>query len=797
MILYPYQPLEDFEKSGGGKAISLKRLQMQGFNVPNFFVFDTQFFFKNISPLQPKIESLLQKNEFSEIQKLIRAMELEIPSSIQFFEEFSVRSSANVEDGSLHSFAGIYQSFIYKSHQPGTWIKECWCGIFTSEHFLYLKEKGIDWKQIKMAVIIQEMIKADYSGILFQANPNGNINEKLIVLGAGDGEGVVNGTAETITLTYDIFEQDFLSVDNISPDILDRLKLLIRKSEKYTDHDHLFFDFEFCLTKENIFFLQARPITTVSHRHEIELFDSSNISENYPGVSSPLTLDNLKRLYSVNLKSLLEYLNIPKSTIEKMSQNLDAPIESFHGRPYYKVSTWYNLLQSMPLFNKFLTSSWDYMLGVKKLQRIDQLPLNFRDQFNILFYALPKILSAFLNPTSKEREYQKKYIKFKDTYFNRDIDSLAYGEILSLYQKAERDYFNFAQIALLNDLIVGLHLKLLHFLSWGEDKLLTHLADKNESLESYQLVKSLNKLAKYLDDDLTLKKQLLNIQYIHEIPDKKFSEMVEEHLNQFGDRTIAEMKLETPSLKENPKTFLQYLSKIKILKHDEEKKKESKKGSFLFCKVSQLYLKSLAFRENSRFNRVRVKNHLRLLLLKCDEHLYAGEVTKERGDIFYFLEKELFRPIEELKKRPPDLEGRRTQFKLDQNLTLPSRFYLNSKFDLNVFSQLNKVSDALKGVGCSPGRIEAECLVLSQAKVDTEIKGKILITKTTDPGWVLLMMQASGVIVENGNILSHAAIVGRELGIPTVIDCKGATTQIESGMRILMDGTSGEVKILD
>ena len=107
------------------------------------------------------------------------------------------------------------------------------------------------------------------------------------------------------------------------------------------------------------------------------------------------------------------------------------------------------------------------------------------------------------------------------------------------------------------------------------------------------------------------------------------------------------------------------------------------------------------------------------------------------------------------------------------------------------------MESSLKGTGCSPGKVSAPCVVLSQADLKTEIKGKILVTKTTDPGWVLLMMQAAGVIVENGNILSHAAIVGRELGIPTIIDCAGVTSRLKTGQRIEMDAHSGVVNILD
>lgn len=70
------------------------------------------------------------------------------------------------------------------------------------------------------------------------------------------------------------------------------------------------------------------------------------------------------------------------------------------------------------------------------------------------------------------------------------------------------------------------------------------------------------------------------------------------------------------------------------------------------------------------------------------------------------------------------------------------------------------------------------------------------MTKTTDPGWVFLMMQAKGLIVERGNILSHAAIVGRELGIPTIINVPHITQSLKTGSRVKLDGQTGSITLM-
>ena len=74
--------------------------------------------------------------------------------------------------------------------------------------------------------------------------------------------------------------------------------------------------------------------------------------------------------------------------------------------------------------------------------------------------------------------------------------------------------------------------------------------------------------------------------------------------------------------------------------------------------------------------------------------------------------------------------------------------------------------------------------------------GEILIARQTDPGWILLFNMAAGVVVERGSLLSHAAIVSRELGLPAVVSVEGVTTQIKDGDYIRIDGAKGIVEII-
>ena len=106
------------------------------------------------------------------------------------------------------------------------------------------------------------------------------------------------------------------------------------------------------------------------------------------------------------------------------------------------------------------------------------------------------------------------------------------------------------------------------------------------------------------------------------------------------------------------------------------------------------------------------------------------------------------------------------------------------------------MANGLTGVPCSAGQAEGEALVIKDVKDAKDVKGKILIARMTDPGWVFLLASASGIISEKGSLLSHTAIISRELGIPAVVGVTDATDIIKTGDTVKIDGTSGKIEIV-
>jgi pyruvate,water dikinase len=101
-----------------------------------------------------------------------------------------------------------------------------------------------------------------------------------------------------------------------------------------------------------------------------------------------------------------------------------------------------------------------------------------------------------------------------------------------------------------------------------------------------------------------------------------------------------------------------------------------------------------------------------------------------------------------------------------------------------------------RGIGASRGRVEAACLVVDDPGRADLLPGRIIVARSTDPGWVPILVGAAGLLVEQGSLLSHSAIVARELGIPTVVGLAGLVDAVRSGDILALDGSTGEVAVV-
>jgi pyruvate,water dikinase len=103
----------------------------------------------------------------------------------------------------------------------------------------------------------------------------------------------------------------------------------------------------------------------------------------------------------------------------------------------------------------------------------------------------------------------------------------------------------------------------------------------------------------------------------------------------------------------------------------------------------------------------------------------------------------------------------------------------------------------LRGLGCSAGIAEGRVRIVRSPGDDLELGGHILVAPRTDPGWAPLFPSARAIIVERGSLLSHSAVLARELGIPAVVGVAGIVDLLRDGELVRVDGMAGTIQLLE
>ena len=210
-------------------------------------------------------------------------------------------------------------------------------------------------------------------------------------------------------------------------------------------------------------------------------------------------------------------------------------------------------------------------------------------------------------------------------------------------------------------------------------------------------------------------------------------------------------------------------------------------------------------RENLRFERTRLFGRVRELFLRIGYILTSMNVIDDKRDIFYLEVDEVLYYIDG-KSTTNNLreliEIRKNQYEKYKETLPDERFYSYGAVNIgNDFKRenINQNSDKkseleLKGIGASPGVVTGKVRVIrnpANAKLE---QGEILVAEYTDPGWIMLFPAASGILVERGSLLSHSAIVSRELGIPAVVGITSLLDSLKDGDEVELDGTTGKVR---
>lgn len=661
---------------------------------------------------------------------------------------YAIRSSADTEDRQDEAQAGRYETFLnVKADDIADRIQAVING--------YDGAGG--------EVIIQEMIDSDFSGVIFTANPLGILNETCIVVGRGLGTNVVDNKKIVTTYHYNKDDKKF-AVTCTSNDEDERINLeqeilieLIEQSEKIRELFGFECDIEFAIKDSEIFILQSRPITAIKRDAVSIVMDNSNIVESYPGISLPLTQDFVKSIYYLIFKNCVGRLSNHKIN---MDNNLSNMVDTVNWRFYYRIDNWYAVLQLLPFSGKII-SVWQKMLGVRNKEY---------KKLEIKTSAWTKVVITlnFLKYLVRTPEYMKRVCgKFGRNirgYRRQAAKENTVKGLLALYTEIKHKFLKDWDITLINDMYAFIF---------------TGLCNGSKISEIKELA-SLKQTA-----------ALQNLIYLNKAGSNKFKESFDKYIDKYGDRCIGELKLETETFRQNPKKLLDYINSEENVSVRTGKNDEKNEGPVL--RRAKLGIK---YRELSRLYRSQMFGLTREIFLKIGNILAEEGRLDKASDIFYLYESEIKFESCNLKRT---VEKRKLQEEKYRGYESFGRFEFSGKIlhDIHYGTYKNPENERQRvyfGEGISGGIVTGEVIVIDEAQIGIDTKNKIIVTHTTDPGWSFLIKDSLGIITEQGSLLSHTAIISRELNKPAITNIGMATGLFKNGDRLRINGETGEIE---
>lgn len=782
----------------GNKIDNLVILKDNYINVPDFIIIKHEDIVKDNSKFNTVLKNYKNLNSHDLSLKLKKIFDEEI--NIEFncnIEEglYSVRSSSNIEDGNKNSFAGQFETFLnVKREEINDKIKLCFKSLYNENVLEYIKNNNIEFKELKMNVMIQKMVNSELSGVIFTANPKGILNETVITVGEGVGENIVQDKVDTTSYYYNLTDKIYYyegKKDYLKKEIVEEL---INQSIEIKKYFGEYLDIEFAIYENVIYILQARKITTINDSNPL-ILDNSNIVESYPGISLPLTCSFVNIIYTGVFRGISYRILKDKKAIERYEDVFSNMVGNVNGRLYYKISNWYTLLKFLPLNSKIIPV-WQEMLGVKNKNYNNQkVKLSIKTKIMTYF----NYIYEFLNVQKSMESLNKEFIEVNTYFYNNYSKDKSEKELVELYYEVKNRLLNFWDITLINDMYSFLYTGLLKHRLKKQDEDYEKIANQYISgitnIESMKPIKELIKLAYEKDN----------------ISNQKYNQRIDEYIKLYGDRNLEELKIESSTYRTD-RNLLE--NKIEEYNTDKEHLKnifESINGQALVSrevqdksvqKIIDKCKQGIKNREISRLNRSRIFGMVREIFITLGEKFADKNVIDDPKDIYYLTVQEIFELVENKKSMQQVIEKRKSDYEMYKLLPTYSRLIFEekefNKSHINVNSnKIYKNDNTLKGIPCSNGIVEGEALVINDINNVPNCNGKILITKMTDPGWVFLLATAKGIIAEKGSLLSHTAIISRELKIPSIVGVEDLLDTIKNGDRIKMNGFTGEIEILE
>lgn len=767
MYIYELKAAAGTEHDIGGKAESLGKMLRMGLPVPSGYVITARAF----------DGGKLKKGASEELSRLVKKLSAGRGT-------YAVRSSAIGEDGAEDSFAGAYETVLdVKPEDIEKAVLTVAASADNERVGVYAKERGTEAGGT--AVVIQRYISPDYAGVLFTADPiSGSRGRMTGSFVRGVGEKLVSGEGMDGEFTIDTVKYAYSGSAEMSP----YAKKLFKYAKKVAA-DGVPKDIEWAVSGGRVCILQSRPITTLfrSSMEDFDINDSlsgelllskTNVGEIFLRPVSPVTFG------MVNMVSAM--LGIPL-------------ISNVCGQLYLNISGLCSMIMSFGVKKEKAFNTIRELAGGIPDTEIPVYPFDKRE----LRRALGSLIkSAF---TKKPKQYKPKALKghFTEASYALIEKIRAVNDKQQLADIWSSDCEPFMG-GVLSAIMSGLDMKSLFGTREKIEKLCgAELADR-------------------LMSDCSGSGNIESLGPLLGIADIIAGRMTkEEYTVKYGHRDADEMELCIPFPYENenfPDNVIEDYKSSGVdayaMKAAQEKRCEDAINEFgaknpkktkKLGRLLKKYSAAVAGREVIRSDALRIFCVIREYILR------AGALTGLGDDIFMLYVDDIKALLSGDESCLAKIPIRRGNYERQMSMpNFPSmicgRFTLEEWQAAGApggyyrFGETVADTDArvINGVAGSAGQREGTARVLKNIDdADTIEQGDILVVPAANIGWVRVFPKISALVTDVGAPLSHAVIVARELGIPAVVSCQSAASQIHTGDKIRVDGTLGKIFLLE
>ncbi len=258
-----------------------------------------------------------------------------------------------------------------------------------------------------------------------------------------------------------------------------------------------------------------------------------------------------------------------------------------------------------------------------------------------------------------------------------------------------------------------------------------------------------------------------------------------------GHRGPAELEMLSTSYADDPELLVRMVTKA--ISAPPAPQPERTRIPLRAKPIARLAGHQLRDREVRRDKVVRANWVLRNLMREYGRRLVETGILQNADDVFYLL-------VDELDALPADVAGlvaRRRAERRRLAAVVPPPVFSGSWQPTTTMPAALTGGDTLRGVGVCGGRVRGRVRIVRPETIDDLQPGEILVAEVTDVGYTAAFCYAAAVVTELGGPMSHAAVVAREFGFPCVVDVQGATKSLPPGALIEVDGTTGEIRVLE